>query len=63
MSEQNITDIEQMLIFTLIEKGFSESSAITCIKIIKREAWREGYDDGRASVHDWFGKFDINPYD
>lgn len=46
MSDFDGTDLEMMLIFTLVEKGFSMANAKGCIQILKRDAWREGYIDG-----------------
>ena len=32
------------------------------IVISRAEAWEEGWEDGRESVHNSQGKFDTNPY-
>jgi hypothetical protein len=60
MSEYDATDIEMMIVFNLVEKGFSMSNAKGLITLIKRSAWTEGYESGRDASYDY--RETMNPY-
>lgn len=60
MSEFDATDIDMLIITTLVARGFTEKSARGVVTIVKRRAWSEGYESGRAASYDY--REVLNPY-
>lgn len=60
MSEFDATDIDMLIVTALVARGFTEKSARGVVMIVKRRAWTEGYESGRAACYDY--REVLNPY-